>query len=403
MSKPLARPRSPSNEEEESRASKLLKASPSGASQRLDVPSAEKKNLQDLLDLTNVTSPDFPSIFAEIADALLNRSRLKVECDGTVTTYQVLEVEFYLLDLIRHFDPFTHGESEQGISGMWYFHRVHRFHKTKKEQGSRFAPAPPSDYRDENRKGLDLTFGGPPSSTTTNDTIRGGILLRSLLRERDNKIITGPSLLVDEILNQSNASAIRELVEDKWQGDRQAFRSATDTPERQTHLYFTPYVGKLSSLPTVYNSPRVGLELSNRADQEDRIALVDRHYRFFIHPQRLTQKGRAQTFVGLWRHLQSRPKATVGLWRHMQSRSGGPANPPPINYSQLAKISGMAEATLKSYAGYYNAGRAKGAAGRSSLEEYLGAEGKGVSASIEKLLNMLGVLEGVRSDGKVTG
>ncbi|KAG6903603.1 hypothetical protein DXG01_016447, partial [Tephrocybe rancida] len=90
---------------------------------------------------------------------------------------------------------------------------------------------------------MDLTVGGPTKMTASpysdrpqasseaansdsdKESTRGGALLRSLRRLSDNKVISGPSLLVDEILRLSSAADIPELVEQKWAKDTSAFGS----------------------------------------------------------------------------------------------------------------------------------------------------------------------------------
>ncbi|KAG8965592.1 hypothetical protein FRC03_000400 [Tulasnella sp. 419] len=407
MSNPLVRPRPDSPlDEEDSRPSKYFKHEeskiPSDAKfqeEKLPLdPIAESSNnvrgggskgLEELLDLKDVSLQDIPRVFAEIAESLIHKSRLKLECDDAVTTYQVMEIEFYLMDPERHSDPFTHGENEQGVSGMWYFHRAPGSRKPKKSDDLP-VQAKPTGYRGGTRKGLDLTFGGPlfnasqPSMGSRGNTVRGGILLRSLRRDHDEKVISGPSLLVDEILRQSKSSSLVGLVNEKWNKDSRAFRKQSDTSKRKTALYFDSCKTMEGSLPTIYNSPRIGLDLSNSTNQKNRILFVDRHYRFFIYPHLLVNNGRAQTFVGLWRHT-----------------TGSSLSPPQVNLGQFGTLSGMSASMVKSYMGYYTDGRGTTAKGQQSLKPYLGANGKGVCSSNAKLLTMLGLLERLRSEQEV--
>ncbi|KAG6885596.1 hypothetical protein C0992_005019, partial [Termitomyces sp. T32_za158] len=127
-------------------------------------------------------------------------------------------------------------------------------------------------YRGGSRKGVDLTFGGSHPETrnvsayfenavstveSNQSSARGGALLRSLRRVSDSKVISGPSLLVDEILRLSNAADIPELVEKKWKGDTSAFGS------RPNSLFLRARASFSQPKAAVYRSPRIGLELSH--------------------------------------------------------------------------------------------------------------------------------------------
>ena len=81
------------------------------------------------------------------------------------------------------------------------------------------------------RKGMDLTLRLPavslPSSASETDSepTHGGILLRTIRRVKDRQVVSGPSRLVDEILAQSGAQSILDLVQPKWKEDTFAFHS----------------------------------------------------------------------------------------------------------------------------------------------------------------------------------
>jgi len=76
-------------------------------------------DLKSLLDVSNVKEEDFSMVFYKIAYALMLHHRLKIQNGDQTTTYDILEAEFYLVDPVNHKDPFTHGEEEQGFTGMW--------------------------------------------------------------------------------------------------------------------------------------------------------------------------------------------------------------------------------------------------------------------------------------------
>jgi hypothetical protein len=81
----------------------------------------ESKTITELLDLSQLTTPaDIHARFHELAEYLLIRSRLHLKSGSQVTTYQLLEVEFYLNNHEAHCDPFCHSVPEQRYSGNWY-------------------------------------------------------------------------------------------------------------------------------------------------------------------------------------------------------------------------------------------------------------------------------------------
>ncbi|KAG8940357.1 hypothetical protein FRC04_005412 [Tulasnella sp. 424] len=357
--------------------------------------SQPKAPLETLLDLSEVDNEQLQARFDEIAAALIHHSRLQVVNGDKITKYQVLEAEFYLRDSVRHWDPFTHGEEEQRLSGRWYvyfdtvlsmrlrgldfecpldryFHRVPRWGEPKTPSTQL------TGYRGGTRKGLDLTVGGPmeppssPSPSTANEAgdVRGGILLRTIKNEDNGKVTCGPSLLVDELLRAAGAQDINHLVQTKMQNDRHAFFTPTDPPGPKPALSFIPHevAGSSTSssfLPAIYTSPRIGLELSNAANSESRIQFVDRPYRYFILPKTFAKKGAMQTFAGLYRHFKA---------------AGGSAS--------SNKIGGLIGMDVAKFLGHYNAGR-----NSSNVKDFVGPSAKGTSSAPDKYLRMLGALE----------
>src|SRR5712672_735123 len=196
-----------------------------------------------------------------------------------------------------------------------YFHRVPRYNAS--------ANSGPPAYRGGSRKGLDLTIGilnSPDTSTATTEPIpvRGGILLRTLRRVSDSTVISGPSLLVDELLRSSGVADIPELVDEKWKGDISAFRasagaSATatedmaDSNQNQNTLFIGMKETATQTPPfQMYKSPRIGLDLSHPSTRlhpsDRRIRYVSKPYRYYILPHLLTANGRGQTFLGVHDH-----------------------------------------------------------------------------------------------------
>jgi hypothetical protein len=235
-----------------------------------------------------------------------------------------------------------------------------------------------------------------PSPSSSSDAtpmrdIRGGILLRTIRREEDKVVVCGPSLLVDEILKQSGTDSLTELVQLRWFNDSCAFREPLpeasgegDKPSpaatRTTRLYVEPYKPKSTTFATVYTSPRIGLELSNTRNQEDRIKFVDQPYRFFIDPAAFKDKGRAQTFVGLLRHFKANSKK----------------NEPPFN-QYISKIEGVSaiptKVATRLLACYTEGWKNAQENNSKSLGEFLGQNGKGVCQVPDKIVKMMGALE----------
>lgn len=295
--------------------------------------------ISSLLDLTSLYSQDDISArFDSISGALLSEYYLSVIHGSSQTDYEILELEFYLQKSGCHEDPFTHGSAEQERSGQWYFHRAP---KRSNSSQANLATTVAGGYRGGTRKGLDLTFGGPVCTQTsssaepgiTSAILRGGALLRTVRRLQDQKVISGPSLLVDEILRVSSASSISELVSVKWQGDI----AALSPPSQPRSIYMYLRKRPPSSLATspVFRSPRIGLDLSNPETKANpthpRIVFVGKLYRYFTYPELLIANGRIQTFVGLYLALVEGKKYEPGSLKFR---------------NDLRKLTGMKDTTL---------------------------------------------------------
>ncbi|KAF9489404.1 hypothetical protein BDN71DRAFT_322362 [Pleurotus eryngii] len=330
-----------------------------------EAPCAPPPALLDLLDFTSVElgeSSEVATRFDRIAKALLQEYHIELTNEeGTTHEYNILELEFYL-KADGHGDPFTHGSEEQKISGNWYFHRAPRRSANPDHIATSL-----TGYRGGTRKGLDLTIGKPPISaatspyfscaataTTSDDVdIRGGILLRTIQRrDKSSQVISGPSLLVDELLRASSVQKIPELVDQKWGGDRSAFRSSTKS---STVLRLT-YSASNRDL-TVYRSPRIGLDLSHPA------------YRYFVQPALLTANGRCQTLLGVYEQ-----SADDGLSEEKMRR-------------RISELTGIKLQTVEKYLRDYQTGVSDG-----DLTIFIGPSGKGVCSSPSRYLQMMGAL-----------
>ncbi|KAG9317913.1 hypothetical protein JVU11DRAFT_2144 [Chiua virens] len=77
--------------------------------------------------------------------------------------------------------------------------------------------------------------------------------------------------------------------------------------------------------PTVYHSPRIGLDLSHpdttATITHPRVIFVGKLYRHFTHPELLSSKGRVQSFVGIYillRELKVYPEDSMELKKALQ-------------------------------------------------------------------------------------
>ncbi|KAG0700947.1 hypothetical protein DFH29DRAFT_929466 [Suillus ampliporus] len=340
-------------------------------------------DINSLLDLTSSCSQDDISArFDSISGALLSDYYLSIVHGSSQTNYEILELEFYLQKSGCHEDPFTHGSAEQERSGQWYFHRAPK--RSNGLQGNLATTVTTTGgYRGGTRKGLDLTLGGPVCTKASSDSLeprvtsailRGGALLRTIRRCHDKKVISGPSLLVDEILRVCSASNINDLISAKWQGDISAL-SAPSQP-RSTYMYLCQRPASSLATSPVFRSPRIGLDLSNPETKpiptHPRVVFIGKLYRHVTHPELLIANGRTQTFVGLY----------------LTIVEGKKYQPDSLRFrSELSKLTGIKEPTLAKYLSDYQLGFEKG-----KLENFVGASGKGISASASAYLRMMGTL-----------
>lgn len=344
----------------------------------------------ELLPLLDFSSPSLSSNasiverFDRISEHLFERSYLvccSTKRDGGPkrVLYELLEFEFYLIKSECHSDPFTHDGEDQRLLGAWYFHRVPR-HKGSATSG-------PPAYRSGSRKGLDLTIGtlnSPDSSNAQPVRVRGGILLRTLRRVSDSTVISGPSLLVDELLRSSGADDIPELVNEKWHGDISAFRAppSAENPDLNPATLFIGVKEKMTTTTStraplqIYKSPRIGLDLSHpstRLDPSDRrVRYVSKPYRYFILPHLLTANGRGQTFLGVHNHCVN------GLQISKKS----------LLLGKISSLTGLQSQTADKYLNTYREALESG-----ELERFIGARGKGASSSPGTFLQLMGALQ----------
>ncbi|KAJ2931063.1 hypothetical protein H1R20_g6057, partial [Candolleomyces eurysporus] len=363
--------------------------------------------------------------FDAVAKALLCDYYLVVEPDKDAksTKLEIMELEFYVQKEGFHEDPFTHGSEEQKVAGRWYFHRAPRFSADSNRSSTG------TSWRSGSRKGLDLTIGRfPPQGTEqaqSSSLLQGGILLRSIrVLGREPKVVSGPSLLVDQILSSSGVKEIGDLVNGKWGGDTSAFPPSSNpttpgpagspTPPSPPAPTCTLRVipksqfgsSSSSSKPTgswgflgskkqtvIYSSPRIGLELSHPGTTgpsvrplHSRIRFLPRAYRYFREPELLVANGRPQTFVGALLHSAK----IIGL-----SDLGAKALKNPRLIKDVCKIANFKEPLAQKYLNDFVDG---GKGGEKLLErEFVGAKGKGAAGSPSSYLRMMGAVMAVVS------
>ncbi|KAF9254841.1 hypothetical protein L218DRAFT_885423 [Marasmius fiardii PR-910] len=407
---------------------KASEEDPRSPKRRFQVTQVSQQGLLSFLDLTSVSSEkEIHERFERIAECLLSGSFHLVIArhdPPEEVSYELLEIEFYLWKSGCHEDPFTHGSEEQRVSGQWYFHRAPR----RSADASR-SLTDPTSYRGGTRKGLDLTLGGPPvdsmripavntavspyfadSSTSSSSTklkpspteptetppgqeLRGGILLRSIRRHDDGKVISGPSLLVDEILKQSSnpgseTLSIPELVDRRWGGNLSAFRALESSaqPLQKSTVMFLRAVETIHSktriTPPLHKSPRIGLELSHpgtlAVPSHPRVVFLNRRYRYIVHPTLLTAKGRGQTFLGILDSVISENSNTVQVGRKRVET---------VSKKKISQLTGFPAATVENYMNDFLDGYDHG-----KLKSFVGAAGKGASSSPATYLRMMGTI-----------
>jgi hypothetical protein len=122
--------------------------------------------------------------FNKVAKLLLLQSNLIVANKA----YELLDIEFYFYNEKIHPDPYSHSfqyassvRKKQSVTGSWYFHRFTGIEKYT-----------------HTRRGLDITYGDGEKQRY------GGILIRAIKNLQENRIISGPSRVVGEIILAAN-------------------------------------------------------------------------------------------------------------------------------------------------------------------------------------------------------
>ncbi|KAG7447839.1 uncharacterized protein BT62DRAFT_796063 [Guyanagaster necrorhizus] len=120
----------------------------------------------------------------------------------------------------------------------------------------------------------------------------------------------------------------------------------------------------------IYESPRIGLDPSHpgttASPTHPRVEFISQPYRYFVHPERLTANGRAQTLLGVL---------------------------------PQKELSGLKGKTVNAYLAEYQAGMDR----KAKLEEFVGARGKGVSSSPTKYMKLMGCIESLKAGRSAAG
>lgn len=251
----------------------------------------------DWHSLFQVPSPITETWFQQIAAQLLNRTIFRV----AGREHRLIEIEFYYHGP-THADPFAHCNPLQVNLGRWYFHKTG------------------NSFRGGSFKGLDLTFG--------DGTSHGGILFRGL-ETGDGRVVDGPSLLVDHLLQLTGQDSVATL--DSLIHADLAWKSGG-------LLELAP--GTVASDRRIRTSARVGLSLKKRQPHQNDPAFefLFRRYRYLSEPIR-TAKGRV--LLALARLLDGESPAELArelkcpvstLQRYEQELSAGANEIDPTRY-----------------------------------------------------------------------
>ena len=190
------------------------------------------------------STADVEEGFAKAARLILLEYKLVA---GT-TDFEILELEFYFHQKDFHPDPYSHAFQypnrvvpKMSVTGSWYFHRFVGIEKYT-----------------HTRRGLDLTYGNGELKAY------GGLLIRSVKREYDGKLISGPSNVIAKVLEAADdPPAIQKLAFNLEEG--MAFRP-------DSVLKFVPREEPLQK--PLFKAKRQGLGDKNPFYR-------DKEYRFF--------------------------------------------------------------------------------------------------------------------------
>lgn len=183
--------------------------------------------------------------FNQVAKLLLLQSNLIVANKA----YELMDIEFYFYNEKIHPDPYSHSfqyasrvRKKQSVTGSWYFHRFTGIEKYT-----------------HTRRGLDITYGDGEKQRY------GGILIRAIKDLGEERIISGPSRVVGEIILAAN---------DPHNLERIAFDMNAGVAFDPQELLHISLIESPRTIP-VFSSERFGL---SDKDPEFR----HKRYRFYV-------------------------------------------------------------------------------------------------------------------------
>ncbi len=173
----------------------------------------------------------------------------------------------------------------------------------------------------------------------------------------------------------------------KWDGNINAVSSPPITAGPTLRLYPVGHLEMQQDKPTVYQSPRIGLDLSHSSIPlpilpsyaatliHPRVSFISCSYRYFVHPHLLTVNGRGHTFFGVYRTL-------VDAEDRLSDENVA---------NELVRLMGLKLPTVTKYLEEYRTSLEKG-----DLAAFIGAKGKGAGSTPVPFLRMMATLERLR-------
>jgi hypothetical protein len=192
--------------------------------------------------------------FKDLAEDFLNSTILvlRPHSKAAEAQFRLAEIEFYVHSQ-THPDPYTHRSPEQRTSDRFYFHKFSN-----------------GTYKSGTWKGLDVCLGD--GSTFF------GVLIRSVVDAATDRLIEGPCLTVNRILEHFECRTIDAFV-DQVCGGKLDF----DVYDASRPLHFRRL--RLPRQRPIYCGPRIGL--SDKWPE-----FRDRPYRFCTEPDRIKKRKR---------------------------------------------------------------------------------------------------------------
>ena len=279
------------------------------------VPGDKPKSLEEVLQrMENGLPGEYEEqlkIIRDVASDIMGHFTLHIGNQK----FKIVECEAYVYH-DNHKDIYTHRQPEQLLPCTWYFHRM--------GNGS---------YKSGTYKGMDLTAG--------NKDCHVGILIRSVRDLSTNKMIEGPCLVVNNILEICSSDSIKEFVE-KSSGNVSA------TENEFLHLRLDS--NTVEAVTSVYSAPRVGLTLRKGNGREK---FCTRSYRFSPCPWRIAKfkSGFAASAISdgvseaaVSDMLQLKPKMSTGYaaatQKGLKKKSPGDFYDKTVTVLQLAEMVG---------------------------------------------------------------